>query len=249
MIFENLLLLAQQAPQQQGGGIGIGYFLIIGASMLLSMVVGGVMKSRMRQYSQIPIRMTGAQVAEAMLRGNGISDVQVISTPGQLTDHYDPTRKTVNLSEMVYDQATVAAAAVAAHEVGHAVQHKQAYAWLNFRSKMVPAVQIASSIQQYLMIFAVGGLATMGSPVMLWVWAAVFGVTALFAVVTLPVEFDASRRALVWIERSGLANQMDYGRAKNALFWAAMTYVVGAIGAIAQALYFIMLIFGQRRSE
>lgn len=246
MTFDSLLLLAQQP---QGGGIPVGYFIIIGASMLLSFLVSSMLKRRFHQYSQIPISMTGEEVAKAMLRQNNIHDVQVISTPGQLTDHYDPVRKTVNLSEVVYHVNSVAAAAVAAHEVGHAVQHQQAYAWLGFRSKMVPAVQLASTIQQYLMMGAVFGLATMGSPVMLWVWAAVFGVTALFAVVTLPVEFDASKRALVWLERSGIANQMEHSRAKNALFWAAMTYVVGAIGAIAQALYFIMLILGQRNSD
>jgi len=248
MIFETLQVLAQQ-PHQQGPTIGLGYWLIIGLSMLLSMAVGGMLKSRFNRYSQIPLRVSGAQVAEAMLNQNGIRDVQVIHVPGHLTDHYDPTRKTVNLSDNVYYGNSVAAAAVAAHECGHAVQHQQAYAWLGFRSKMVPAVQIASTIQQYLMIFAIGGLDSMGSTTMLWVWAAVFGVTALFAVVTLPVEFDASRRALVWLERSGLANQMEHGRAKDALFWAAMTYVVGAIGAIAQALYFVMLIFGQRQQS
>lgn len=245
MIFDTVLLLAQQPVPQQG--IGMGYFLIIGASMLLSMLVSGMLKSRFARYSQIPIRLAGYQVAEAMLHQNGITDVKVISTPGQLTDHYDPVHKTVNLSESVYGRNTVAAAAVAAHECGHAVQHKQAYAWLGFRSMMVPAVQIANTIQQYLMLFAIGGLASMGSSFMLWVWAAVFGVTALFAVVTLPVEFDASKRALVWLEKSGVANQMEHGRAKNALFWAAMTYVVGAVGAIAQSLYFVMLIFGQRQ--
>lgn len=247
MTFDSIMLLAQQP--QGGGGIGIGYFIIIGGSMLLSFLVGGMLKRRFAEYSQIPISMTGAEVAQAMLRQNGINDVQVLSVPGQLTDHYDPVKKTVNLSEPVYHMNTVAAAAVASHECGHAVQHQQAYAWLGFRSKMVPAVQIASTIQQYLMMGAVLGLATMGSATMLWVWAAVFSVTALFAVVTLPVEFDASKRAMVWLERSGVANQMEHERAKNALFWAAMTYVVGAIGAIAQALYFIMLIMGQRNSD
>lgn len=247
MTFDSLMLLAQQS--QQGGTIGIGYWIIIGGSMLVSLMVGGMLKRRFSEYSKIPIQMTGAEVAEAMLKQNGIRDVQVISVPGQLTDHYDPIKKTVNLSEPVYHVNSVAAAAVAAHECGHAVQHQQAYAWLGFRSKMVPAVQIASTIQQYLMMGAVLGAATMGSTLMLWVWAAVFGVTALFAIVTLPVEFDASKRAMVWLERSGMANQMQHDRAKNALFWAAMTYVVGAIAAIAQALYFIMLILGNRNDD
>lgn len=242
MIFESLFL----AAQQQSPGIGLGYWVLIGVSMLASLAISGMLKSRFAQYSQIPIQMTGAQVAEAMLRQNGINDVQVISVAGQLTDHYDPIHKTVNLSEPVYHVNSVAAAAVAAHECGHAVQHQQAYAWLNFRSKMVPAVQFASTIQQYLMFGAMLGAGFFHSVTMLWVWVAVFGVTTLFAVVTLPVEFDASKRALVWLERSGIANQMEHDRAKNALFWAAMTYVAGAVGAIAQLLYWVSLLMGRR---
>ena len=248
MTFDSLMVLAQQQPQS-GGGIGLGYWVIIGASFLLSMAVSSMLKKRFAEYSQIPMRMTGAQVAEAMLRQNGINDVRVLSVQGQLTDHYNPANKTVNLSEPVYYANTVAAAAVAAHECGHAVQHQQAYAWLGFRSAMVPLVNIANNIQRFLMMFAFGGMALMGSPTLLWVWAGVFAVTALFAIVTLPVEFDASRRAMVWMEKSGIANQMEHERAKNALFWAAMTYVVGAIGAIAQALYFAMLLFSQRRQH
>ncbi|WP_081886298.1 zinc metallopeptidase [Haloferula sp. BvORR071] len=248
MTFEFYGLLAQFQQQQPGGGhgIGIGYWLIIGASFLLSMAVSGTLKRRFAEYSQIPMRMTGAQVAEAMLRQNGINDVQVISVPGHLTDHYNPANKTVNLSEPVYHANSVAAAAVAAHECGHAVQHQQAYAWLGFRSAMVPVVNIASTLQQYLMLFAFGGLAFFKSPMMLMIWAGAFVVTALFAVVTLPVEFDASRRALVWLEKSGVANQMEHKTAKNALFWAAMTYVSAAIGAIAQAAYLVMMLLGQR---
>ncbi len=243
----DISFLAQFAPPSQGGGgIGIEYFLIIGATMIASMLISGMLKRRFAEYSRIPIRLTGAQVAEEMLRQNGINDVKVISVPGQLTDHYDPMKKTVNLSEPVYHVNSVAAAAVAAHECGHALQHQQAYAWLNFRSKMVPAVQLASGLQQFLMIFAIGGL-LFHSTTMLWVWVAVFGVTTLFAVVTLPVEFDASRRALVWLERSGLAGQMEHQRAKNALFWAAMTYVAAAVGAVAQLLYWIMMALNSRR--
>lgn len=247
MIFENLLLLAQHSQPQ--GGIGMGYWLIIGATMLLSMAISGMLKSRFSEYSQVPIRLTGAQVAEAMLRQNGINDVKVISVPGQLTDHYDPIRKTVNLSEPVYHVNSVAAAAVAAHECGHAVQHQQAYAWLGFRSKMVPAVQFASHLQQYIMMAAMVGIFMFNNPFMLWVLVAVFGVTALFAVVTLPVEFDASKRAMVWLERSGMANQMEHSKAKNALFWAAMTYVAAAVGAVGQMVYWLMMALGSRRSE
>ncbi len=251
MIFQDLLFLAQFAQPQGGGGgsIGIGYWLIIGATMLASMLISGMLKSRFSEYSKVPVRMTGAQVAEAMLRQNGINDVQVISVPGQLTDHYDPIRKTVNLSEPVYHVNSVAAAAVAAHECGHALQHQQAYAWLNFRSKMVPAVQFASHLQQFIMMAAMIGIFMFNNPFMLWVLVAVFAVTALFALVTLPVEFDASKRALVWLERSGLANQMEHGKAKNALFWAAMTYVAAAVGAVGQMVYWLMMALGSRRSE
>lgn len=243
MTFEFIQTIAQNQPQQ---GIGMGYWLIIGATMLASMLISRTLKSRFQEYSQIPIRLTGAQVAEAMLRQNGITDVQVISTPGQLTDHYDPVRKTVNLSEPVYAMNSVAAAAVAAHECGHAVQHQQAYAWLNFRSKMVPAVQVASSMQQYLMMGAVFGLFMFQNTFLLWVMVAVFAVTALFAVITLPVEFDASKRAMVWMERSGIAGQMEHEKAKNALFWAAMTYVAAAVGAIGQMVYWLMMAMGRR---
>jgi len=243
MTLETMLLAVQG---QASGGIGMGYWIIIGATMLASMLISGMLKRRFSQYSQIPIRMTGAQVAEAMLRQNGINDVQVISVPGQLTDHYDPMRKTVNLSEPVYHANTVAAAAVAAHECGHAVQHQQAYVWLGFRSKMVPAVQFASNLQQYIMMAAMFGAAFFHSTLMLWVLVAVFAVTALFAVVTLPVEFDASKRALVWLERSGMANQMEHEKAKNALFWAAMTYVAAAVGAVGQMVYWLMMLLGRR---
>ena len=244
MTFDSLILAAQ--GQQ---GIGMGYWLIIGGTMVASMLISGLLKRRFTEYSQIPIRMTGAQIAETMLRQNGINDVQVVSVPGQLTDHYDPVRKTVNLSEPVYHANSVAAAAVAAHECGHAVQHQQAYAWLGFRSKMVPAVQFASNLQQYLMMAAMFGLFMFHSPFMLWLLVAVFAVTALFSVVTLPVEFDASKRALVWLEKSGIANQMEHEKAKNALFWAAMTYVAAAVGAIAQLAYWLMMALGNRRSN
>ncbi|MBK1814972.1 zinc metallopeptidase [Luteolibacter yonseiensis] len=235
--------------QTQGGLFSMNYLIIIGASMLVSMVVSGMLKRRFTQYSQIPIRMTGAQVAEAMLRQNGITDVRVISTPGQLTDHYDPTNKTVNLSEGVYAMNNVAAAAVAAHECGHAVQHQQAYAWLGFRSKMVPAVQFSSNMLNYVMFAGIFGVFSMGNPTILWIYIALFSVTTLFAFITLPVEFDASRRALVWMENSGIASSIEHDRAKNALFWAAMTYTAGALGSLAQLIYFVMQAMGGRREE
>jgi uncharacterized protein len=222
------------------------YMVIIGVSMLASFLISGTLKRRFNEYSQMPIRMTGAQIAEAMLRQNGITDVQVISVPGQLTDHYDPIKKTVNLSEQVYHMNSVAAAAVAAHECGHAVQHQQAYVWLGLRSKLVPAVQFSSKMLNWVMILGLLGVGFAQNLTMLWVWIGLFAVTTLFSIVTLPVEFDASRRALVWLESSGLAASMEHDKAKNALFWAAMTYVAAAIGSIAQLLYFLSMALGRR---
>jgi Zn-dependent membrane protease YugP len=241
MITDTLPLAAQQGFF----GFSITGLLIIGATMLASFIISGTLKRRFNEYSHIPIRLTGAQVAETMLRQNGITDVRVISTPGQLTDHYDPTKKTVNLSESVYAMNSVAAAAVAAHECGHAIQHQQAYRWLTLRSKMVPAVSLASNMLNYLMMLSLFGLFFLG-PTTIWIYVALLGVTALFSIVTLPVEFDASRRALVWLESSGLAASMEHEKAKNALFWAAMTYVAGAIGSVAMLLYYVMQALGSR---
>ncbi len=238
-------ILAQQSAHPGIAGIPMVYIVIIVGSMLASMLVSGTLKRRFNEYSNIPIRMTGAQVAEAMLRQSGINDVRVICTPGKLTDHYNPMDKTVNLSEPVYHMNSVAAAAVAAHECGHAIQHKQAYAWLTFRSKMVPAVQLASTLLNYVMIASIAGMFLLG-PATIWVFVVLFAITTTFAVVTLPVEFDASKRALVWLENSGLAASMEHSKAKNALFWAAMTYVVAAIGSIAQLAYFLMIALSRR---
>lgn len=247
-------LLAQQMHYQASGGgasagpLGISmlYWIIIGGTMLVSLLVSGMLKRRFAEYSQIPLPLTGAEVAEKMLRENGIHDVQVVSVPGQLTDHYDPVTKTVNLSEPVYHMNSVAAAAVAAHECGHALQHQQAYAWLNFRSKMVPAVQFSSKMLNILMFLGLLGLGVMHSTTLIWVWVALFAITTVFSFVTLPVEFDASNRALAWISRSGLGSRMEHDRAQNALFWAAMTYVVAAVGSLAQLLYWIMIALGRR---
>jgi uncharacterized protein len=228
------------------GGFPTLYLVILGVTFLVSMLISGMLKRRFSEYSQIPLSVTGAQVAELMLRQNGINDVKVISVPGQLTDHYDPVKRTVNLSEPVYHANSVAAAAVAAHECGHAVQHQQAYAWLNFRSKMVPAVQFSSKLLNYIMIAGLLGIGLMQNTTMLWLWVGLFAVTTLFSIVTLPVEFDASNRALIWLERSGLAASMEHEKAKNALFWAAMTYVAAAVGSVAQLLYFLMMALGRR---
>jgi len=240
-----LEILAQQPTHPGIYGIPMPLIIIIAGTMLVSWIVSSTLKRRFNEYSNIPIRMTGAQVAEAMLRQSGINDVRVICTPGKLTDHYNPLDKTVNLSEPVYHMNSVAAAAVAAHECGHAVQHQQAYTWLAFRSKMVPAVQFASTLLNYIMIASIFGMFFLG-PTTIWIYVALFSVATVFAVVTLPVEFDASKRALVWLENSGLAASMEHDKAKNALFWAAMTYVVAAIGSIAQLAYFIMIALSRR---
>jgi uncharacterized protein len=228
-------------------GISISYWILIGVSMLASMAVSGMLKRRFAEYSQVPMPITGAAAAELMLRQNGITDVQVVSVPGQLTDHYDPTTKTVNLSEPVYHAASVAAVAVAAHECGHAVQHQQAYYWLGLRSKLVPAVQLSSNLMSILMSVGFALMFFSGNVLVLKIAIALFAVTTLFAFITLPVEFDASRRALAWIDRSGLGARMEHQKAKSALFWAAMTYVVAALGSLATLIYYISLISGNRR--
>lgn len=230
----------------QGGNVL--YLIVTAGAMLASWLVGMMLQRRFREYSQSPTRLTGAQVAEQMLRDNGIGDVRVISTPGQLTDHYNPLQKTVNLSEVVYHQANVAAAAVAAHECGHAVQHARAYAALKLRSALVPLVNFSSRIVMY--ILAVGlMLAASGNTTVLLIGVILFAMTTLFSVVTLPVEFDASRRALAWLDQSRVLGNVEHDKAKNALFWAAMTYTVAAIASVGQLLYFVMrLLAAQRRS-
>ncbi len=219
--------------------------LMVGTA-LASWLVSSTLKRRFEQHSQVPIRFTGAQIAEAMLRENGITDVRVISTPGKLTDHYDPTSKTVNLSEAVYAMNNIAAAAVAAHECGHAVQHHKGYAWLKMRSKMVPAVQFASQGLNILLVVSIFGAALLNSPALLYGWVALFAITTLFSVVTLPVEFDASNRALAWMESSGVSSSIDHEKAKNALHWAAMTYVVAAISSVAMLIYYASMLLGRR---
>lgn len=218
------------------------YFIIIIFFTGLSWYVSHKLKARFKEYSQIPIPLTGAQVAEKMLRDHGINDVQVISTPGALTDHYNPANKTVNLSDWVYAQNNVAAAAVAAHECGHAVQHAHAYTWLGFRSKMVPALNITSSIMPWLIMGGIAVYASSGSPLLLMIGIGMFSLTTIFSFVTLPVEFDASARALRWLDGAGIMNRHAHDKAKSALKWAASTYVVAALASLAQLLYYISLL-------
>jgi len=194
--------------------------------------------------------MSGAEIAEKMLADHGITDVEVISTPGQLTDHYNPANKTVNLSEVVYNQRNAAAAAVSAHEVGHAVQHATAYQYLTMRSKLVPVVQITSSMSQWVVF---GGIALMASNAIgvMGQWVAIAGLVmmgfaTLFSVVTLPVEYDASNRALAWLKNKNIVTPDEYAGSEDALKWAARTYLVAALGAIASLLYWAMQIFGGR---
>jgi Zn-dependent membrane protease YugP len=204
------------------------------------------LKSKFKKYSNVPINnnLTGREVAEKMLRDNGIMDVKVISTPGQLTDHYNPMNKTVNLSEGVYNSSNVAAAAVAAHECGHAVQHATAYSFLMMRSRLVPVVSFASRWVQWILL--AGVLLVQTFPALLLVGIILFALTTLFSFVTLPVEINASKRALVWLNTSGITNVSNHDKAEDALRWAAYTYIVAALGSLATLLYYIMIFMGRR---
>lgn len=227
------------------------YLIIIGGIALFSWLVSARLKSKFEQYSKISLRngMSGAEIAEKMLADHGISDVKVISTAGRLTDHYNPMDKTVNLSEAVYNQRNAAAAAVAAHEVGHAVQHAQAYSWLTMRSKMVPMVNISSNLSQWLIM---GGLILgFASKSGIGFYVAVAGLVLMaiatsFSFITLPVEYDASNRALAWLKNKNMLGQQEYAGAEDALKWAARTYVVAALGALASLLYWAFQIFASR---
>jgi Zn-dependent membrane protease YugP len=211
------------------------FLLIAGASWLVS----SALKRKFKKYSKLEIGLTGKEVAEKMLKENGIYDVTVQSVPGALTDHYNPQTKTVNLSEWVYNQRTVSAAAVAAHECGHAVQHAQAYQWLQMRSAIVPFVSISSRMMIWILIIGAGMAAAGQSPIVLFIGIGLFAVTTLFTFITLPVEFDASSRALAWLDRTNVLHGEYYDGAKDALKWAAMTYVVAALGSLAQLIYWI----------
>lgn len=216
---------------------------------IISSIVQGRLTSKFSQYSKVPLsnRMTGADVANKMLNDNGISDVRVISTPGQLTDHYDPRKKTVNLSESVYGTCSVAAAAVAAHECGHAVQHAQSYRWVMMRSNMVPLVNISSKMFNILIIAGVFVLSMFNNPMVLWLGVLAYGATTLFSVITLPVEYDASNRALKWLEQSRILSSQEHTMGADALKWAARTYLVAALSSIVTLLLLVMRILGRRR--
>lgn len=226
--------------------MGMSYMLLAGVIMLMSWLVSSRLKSKFEFYSKLHLQngMSGAEIAEKMLADHGIRDVRVISTPGQLTDHYNPKDKTVNLSEAVYNQRNAAAAAVAAHECGHAVQHAQAYQWLTLRSQLVPVVSVASNYVQWILL--AGILMIRVFPALLLVGIVIFAATTLFTIITLPVEYDASNRALAWLKNKNMLNQAEYNGAEDSLKWAARTYVVAAIGSIGTLLYYISIYMGGR---
>lgn len=225
-------------------GIGLDYWILIIAIMGASWYVSHKLKKKFKHYSKVHLQngMSGAEIAEKMLRDHGITDVKVISTPGRLTDHYHPGKKTVNLSEAVYTQRNAAAAAVAAHECGHAVQHAKAYSWLQMRSTLVPVVNVASSLSQWVIL---GGILLMtmvasgiGQTVLL-IGIIMFGLGTLFSFITLPVEYDASKRALAWLKAENIVTPEEYKGSEDSLKWAARTYVVAAIGSLATLIYFM----------
>lgn len=221
------------------------YLIIFGVFMLLSWVVGNTLKARFNEYSKIRLRsgMSGKEVAQKMLNDNGIYDVKIVSVPGKLSDHYNPLNKTVNLSPEVYSERSVAAAAVAAHECGHAIQHAKAYAPLKMRSALVPVVSFSAKYVQWILL---AGILLHQFPQLLLTGIILFGMTTLFSFITLPVEFDASRRALVWLNNAGLTSGQEHQKAANALKWAATTYVVAALASLATLLYYIWLFLGRR---
>jgi Zn-dependent membrane protease YugP len=215
--------------------------------MILSWIVSMTLKSKFNKYSKIPLDngMSGREVAEKMLRDNGITGVKVESIEGQLTDHYNPADKTVNLSLEVYNGRSISSAAVAAHECGHAVQHAKAYAWLGLRSNLVPAVSFASKWVQWILL--AGILLVRTFPALLLAGIVLFALTTLFSFITLPVEIDASRRALAWLSNAGITSYQNNEKAQDALKWAAYTYVIAALGSLATLLYYIMIFTGSRR--
>lgn len=224
----------------------MGAYVIGGLVMLVSWLVGQQLRSRFAKYSKTPLSngMSGAEIAQRMLHDNGIFNVKVTHVPGQLTDHYNPANRTVNLSEAVYHQRNAAAAAVAAHEVGHAVQHATAYQWLTMRSKLVPVVSVASNLVQWVLL---GGILLINTfPQLLLFGIILFAATTLFSIVTLPVEYDASNRALAWMKQRGIVTSGELAMSADALKWAARTYLIAAIGSIGTLMYYVMMYVNRR---
>jgi uncharacterized protein len=223
-------------------------FIVSLIFMGISFLVSAVLKSKFTKYSKVPLSsgLSGKEVAEKMLRENGIHDVKVTSVQGFLSDHYNPTNKTVNLSPEVYGGTTVSAAAVAAHECGHAIQHATQYGPLVFRSKMVPVVQVSSMLVNWILLAGLIIMTTSKNPTVLLIGIIVMSLTVLFSLITLPVEFDASKRALAWLNKTNITNPQEYPKAKDALKWAATTYVVAALAAVVQLIQYIMIYLNNR---
>ncbi len=231
-------------------GIYVGYYLIAGVMFLIGMLVSNRLKAKVTEYSQLPLSngMSGKEIAEKMLRDNGIYDVQVISTQGFLSDHYNPEDKTVNLSQDVFEGRSISSAAIAAHECGHAVQHATQYSMLQMRSKMVPAVKIGTNLSQWIIMAGIGMMGFgHGNQTIFLLGIVLFSITTIFSVITLPVEYDASNRALAWMESSYLTTGEEHDKAKDALKWAARTYVVAAISSVATLLYYVMIFMNRSR--
>lgn len=226
------------------GGFDYTYLIIFVGVAILSFIIQANLKSKFEKYSKMPIGMTGHDIAVKMLHDNGIYDVKVVSTRGTLTDHYNPVTKTVNLSEGVFNSASIAAAAVAAHECGHAVQHAKAYAPLKMRSALVPVVSFSSNIMMWILLLGVIMVNTM--PELLLIGIILFATTTIFSFVTLPVEIDASRRALAWLQTAGVTNNSNHQYASSALRSAAYTYVIAAISSLATLLYYVMIFMNRR---
>ncbi len=232
----------------------IGYYILLGLIALVSFAISSKLKSKFEYYSKVHLRngMSGAEIAQKMLSDNGIYDVKVISTPGRLTDHYNPADKTVNLSEAVYNQRNAASAAVAAHEVGHAVQHATAYKMLKLRSQLVPVVSVTSGMSTWIVLIGLmlGAAAKIGAGYYIAVAGLVLmGFATLFSFITLPVEYDASNRALAWLKNKNMLSPQEYDGAEDSLKWAARTYVVAAIGSLATLVYWGLQVFGGSRDR
>jgi Zn-dependent membrane protease YugP len=228
------------------------YLILMMPVIVLSIYVQWKSRNKFSRYAEIQLNSeySGREIAEKMLRDHGIFDVQVMSTDGQLSDHYNPSDKTVNLSTDVYYGKSVAAAAIAAHECGHAIQHKQSYHWLNLRSNMVPVVSISSNLLQWILMLGIFLIFFTGNPLILGIGVLGLALVTVFSLVTLPVEFDASKKALIWLKsnNSVVYSLEENNQAKDALFWAAMTYVVAALGALANLLYYVSILFGREKN-
>ena len=230
-----------------------GYWIIFGVFMVASLIVGGVLKAKFKRYSKVPVgyNLSGKEVAERMLREHGLTNVQVVSVAGMLSDHYNPLNRTVNLSPDVYNGRSISAAAVAAHECGHAIQHANNYAWLTMRSKLVPVQNLSAQILNvifigmFLGVFAIQGLFNLQTALLVIV--ACYAVITGIAFITLPVEINASQRALAWLEGTAITSERTHGQAKDALKWAAYTYVIAALSSLASLLYFVAMLAGGRR--